>query len=106
MGRPAMGASGWQPVGVIDDYAKEKLHEALRWRRDALVWKLDGLSEYDIRRPLTATGTNLLGLVKHCAYSTARYLGEIFDRPRQRAAVGRPSSVERRALGHRTRDPQ
>ncbi len=81
MGRPAMGASGWQHVGVIDDYAKEKLHEALRWRRDALLWKLDGLSEYDIRRPLTPTGTNLLGLVKHCAYSTARYLGEIFDRP-------------------------
>jgi hypothetical protein len=76
-----MGASGWQPVGVIDEYAKEKLHDALRWNRDALVWKLDGLSEYDIRRPLTATGTNLLGLVKHCAYSAARYLGEVFDRP-------------------------
>ena len=30
------------------------------------MWKLDGLSEYDIRRPMTPTGTNLLGLVKHC----------------------------------------
>jgi hypothetical protein len=29
------------------------------------VWKLDGLSEYDARRPMTPTGTNLLGLVKH-----------------------------------------
>ncbi len=33
------------------------------------------------RRPLTQTGTNLLGLVKHKAYSDARYLGEIFGRP-------------------------
>ena len=38
--------------------------------REALVWKLDGLSEYDVRRPLTVTGTNLLGLVKHNAIGT------------------------------------
>ena len=50
---------------MIDEFAKEYLHDDLRWIREALVWKLDGLSEYDIRRPLTATGTNLLGLVKH-----------------------------------------
>jgi hypothetical protein len=43
--------------------------------------KLDGLSEFDIRRPLTSTGTNLLGLVKHCAIWDSRYLGEVFDRP-------------------------
>lgn len=43
--------------------------------------KLDGLSEYDVRRPLTGTGTNLLGLVKHLSISEARYLGEVFDRP-------------------------
>ena len=39
------------------------------------------LSEYDIRRPLTATGTNLLGLVKHMATWEARYFGEVFGRP-------------------------
>ncbi|MFF1422881.1 DUF664 domain-containing protein, partial [Streptomyces sp. NPDC058280] len=38
----------------------------------ALLWKLGGLSEYDARRPLTATGTNLLGLVKHVATVEAR----------------------------------
>lgn len=68
-------------VSVIDDFAKDYLHEELRFTRQALVWKLDGLSEYDVRRPLTATGTNLLGLVKHMATWEARYLGEIFDRP-------------------------
>ena len=43
--------------------------------------KLDGLSEYDVRRPLTSTGTNLLGLVKHCSTWDSRYLGEVFGRP-------------------------
>jgi hypothetical protein len=66
---------------MIDEFAKEYLHSELREIREALVWKLDGLSEYDVRRPLTATGTNLLGLVKHRAYSDARYLGEVFGRP-------------------------
>lgn len=45
------------------------------------MWKLDGLSDYDVRRPLTPTGTNLLGLVKHNAISDARYFGDVFDRP-------------------------
>ena len=66
---------------MIDEFAKEYLHDDLRWIREALVWKLDGLSEYDIRRPLTATGTNLLGLVKHSATWEARYFGEVFGRP-------------------------
>ena len=66
---------------MIDEFAKEYLHDELQWTREALVWKLDGLSEYDIRRPLTPTGTNLLGLVKHLATWEARYLGEIFNRP-------------------------
>ncbi|MEU8230093.1 DinB family protein [Actinoplanes sp. NPDC048967] len=63
------------------DAVKDTLLEELQFTRQALVWKLDGLSEYDIRRPLTVTGTNLLGLVKHMATWEARYLGEIFGRP-------------------------
>ncbi|KGN38904.1 DinB family protein [Knoellia aerolata] len=49
--------------------------------RGAVVWKLDGLSEYDVRRPLTPTGTNLLGLVKHLSGVEAGYLGECLGRP-------------------------
>ena len=66
---------------MIDEFAKQHLHRGLRRYREALLWKLDGLSEYDARRPLTATGTNLLGLVKHVATAEARYFGEVFDRP-------------------------
>jgi hypothetical protein len=66
---------------MIDEFAKGYLHDDLRWIREAMLWKLDGLSEYDIRRPLTYSGTNLLGLIKHLATSEARYFGEVFDRP-------------------------
>ncbi|NEB79107.1 DinB family protein [Streptomyces sp. SID14478] len=66
---------------MIDEFAKDHLHGRLRRDRKALLWKLDGLSEYDARRPLTATGTNLLGLVKHVATVEARYFGEVFGRP-------------------------
>lgn len=63
-----------------DDVIRVYLHRS----RDALIWKLDGLSEYDIRRPLTPTGTNLLGLIKHTASVTADYLGAVFGRPFER----------------------
>ena len=65
---------------MIDELAKDRLHERLRGVRAALLWKLDGLDEYDARRPLTATGTNLLGLVKHLSVSEALYFGDVFGR--------------------------
>ncbi|MFB7512114.1 DinB family protein [Streptomyces sp. NPDC056144] len=66
---------------MIDNIAKDTLYGRLHRDREALLWKIDGLSEYDVRRPLTATGTNLLGLVKHLANVEARYFGEVFGRP-------------------------
>jgi uncharacterized damage-inducible protein DinB len=60
---------------------KSDLHHYLKTAREALLWKLDGLSEYDIRRPLTPTGTNLLGLVKHVASVAFGYFGDTFGRP-------------------------
>ena len=59
---------------------KDELHSYLCGARETLVWKLDGLSEYDIRRPLTPTGTNLLGLVKHSTATHLGYFGEVFGR--------------------------
>ncbi len=61
--------------------AKQVLHKYLQNSREALLWKLDGTSEYDARRPLVPTGTNLLGLVKHVASIEAGYLGDTFGRP-------------------------
>ena len=60
---------------------KATLRRYLQIARDVLLWKLEGLSEYDVRRPLVPTGTNLLGLVKHVASVEAGYFGETFGRP-------------------------
>jgi hypothetical protein len=60
---------------------KEELHRKLQASRAALLSKLVDLSEYDRRRPMTPTGTNLLGLVKHLAGLEYGYLGESFGYP-------------------------
>lgn len=48
--------------------------------REALLWKLDGLSERELRLPRTPTGTNLLGIVKHCLNVEVGYFGPTFGR--------------------------
>jgi hypothetical protein len=60
---------------------KAELHRKLQASRAVLLAKLDDLSEYDRRRPMTGTGTNLLGLVKHLAGLEYAYLGESFGYP-------------------------
>jgi len=61
--------------------AKPDLQRYLQTAREAVLWKMDGLSEYDVRRPMTMTGTNLVGLVKHLASVEAGYFGATFGRP-------------------------
>ena len=76
---------------------KDDLQRYLQVARDAVVWKLDGLAEYDARRPLTPTGTNLLGLVKHLA-------GVEHGLLRRRPSAGRsrePALVRRRRRSER-----
>ena len=65
--------------GLTDD-----LRQYLQEGRDCVVRSLEGLPEYDARRPLVPSGSNLLGLVKHLTGIELGYLG---------ACVGRPSSV-------------
>jgi Protein of unknown function (DUF664) len=64
------------PPAIVDD-----LLRYLQQSRDGLVGALDGLGEYDVRRPMTPTGTNLLGLVKHVAGVELGYLGDCVGRP-------------------------
>jgi uncharacterized damage-inducible protein DinB len=66
---------------MVASEPKEDLLGYLRSARDGLLAKLDGLSPYDARRPMTPTATNLLGLVKHVAFVQAGYLGATFGRP-------------------------
>ena len=51
-----------------------------RLNRDVLH-KLEGLSEYQLRRPMTSTATNLLGVAFHLASLNAEYFGATFGRP-------------------------
>lgn len=60
---------------------KTELIAVLRQLNEEIPAKLAGLGEYDLRRPLTPTGTNLLGMVKHLAAVQAGYFGFVFGRP-------------------------
>jgi hypothetical protein len=60
---------------------KATLLAKLQQARAVMLLKVDGLGEYDLRRPMTPTGTNLLGLVKHLTGLEYGYLGDCFDRP-------------------------
>ncbi|MGA8046574.1 MAG: DinB family protein [Dermatophilaceae bacterium] len=63
------------------DPTKEVLLRYLQRGRESLLTKLDGVDEYDARRPVVPTGTNLLGIVKHVASVESGYLGDVFGRP-------------------------
>jgi hypothetical protein len=60
---------------------KESLQVSLDRHRDAVLWKLEGLDDADLRRTMTPSGTNLLGLVKHLAAVEYGWFCETFGRP-------------------------
>jgi uncharacterized damage-inducible protein DinB len=60
---------------------KHHLHFYLQLQREALLWKLEDLGERKARLPMTDTGSNLLGIVKHVASVESEYLGGVFGRP-------------------------
>jgi hypothetical protein len=57
------------------------LQHYLHQGRVGVLRGLEGLSDYDVRRPMTPTGTNLLGLVKHLAGVELGYLSRSVGRP-------------------------
>ncbi len=73
---------------------KTTLHRYLQSIRASLLHKLDGLGEYDLRRPLTPTGTNLLGLVKHLVGVEVGYFGTTFGRPVDELLFWAPGETE------------
>jgi len=84
---------------VAETDEKADLKEYLQEAREALLWKLDGLSEYDIRRPMTPTGTNLLGVVKHVASVELGYFSDTFGRPFGEKLAWEVSDEDLRRLG-------
>lgn len=70
-----------EPMPSAGDPLKGHLVRYLDTARDNVLWKLEGVSDYDLRRPLTPTGSNLLGITKHLAMVESGYLGVTFGRP-------------------------
>lgn len=62
------------------DGEKESLRAALDRHRDAVLWKLEGLSDDELRRQVTPSGTSLLGLVKHLGAVEYGWFCETFGR--------------------------
>jgi len=60
---------------------KEALYIALDRHRDAVLWKLAGLDDEQLRRPMTPSGTNLLGMLKHLAAVEYGWFCETFGEP-------------------------
>ncbi|HIV59202.1 MAG TPA: DinB family protein [Candidatus Stackebrandtia faecavium] len=63
------------------DHDKEDLQRYLQQLREAVIWKMEGLTQRQLRWPQTPSGTNLLGMVKHLSALEFGYLGMVFDRP-------------------------
>jgi uncharacterized damage-inducible protein DinB len=59
---------------------KEILRFSLDRHRDVVLWKIEGLDDEQLRRPMTPSGTNLLGLVKHLASVEYGWFCETFGR--------------------------
>ncbi|NUL47324.1 DinB family protein [Cellulosimicrobium funkei] len=60
---------------------KAVLHWHLKSARRNLRWKLEGLTERQLRTPVTPTGTNLLGIVKHVSSVEVEYFTDCFGQP-------------------------
>ena len=59
---------------------KESLHASLNRHRDVVLWKLEGLDDEQLRRPLVPSGTTMLGLVKHLGWVEYGWFCETFGR--------------------------
>ncbi len=60
---------------------KESLKVSLDRHRDAVLWKLEGLGDEQLRQPLVPSGTSLLGLAKHLAAVEYGWFCDTFGRP-------------------------
>ncbi|MET7402488.1 DinB family protein [Dactylosporangium sp. NPDC005572] len=85
---------------------KDVLHDSLRRHRDAVRWKVEGVDDEALRRPMTPSGTNLIGLVKHLASVESLWFCDAFGRPGETLPFDEadPDADMRAAPGERTED--
>ncbi len=73
-----MTESQREPVPRVDTGELDTALALLRFARESVVKKLEGLGDDDVRRELVPSGTNLLGLVQHLAASEWYWFGYTF----------------------------
>ena len=73
---------------------KETLYVALDRHRDVLLWKLEGLDDEQLRRPMTPSGTTVLGLLKHLAAVEYGWFCQTFGRPTEPRVEALDAAVE------------
>ena len=84
---------------------KTILLAALQSHREVMLWKLEGLSDKEIRRPMVPSGTNLLGLVKHLANAEYGWFCETFGRPTEPLTdISQDPEADMRAAGGEATD--
>jgi uncharacterized damage-inducible protein DinB len=75
---------------------KESLHASLERHRDVVLWKVAGLTDEQLRRPMTPSGTTLLGLVKHLAAVEYSWFRETFGRSMEPMPYGEDEDADLR----------
>jgi len=75
-----------RPEPPLAGTEKEMLVGFLDFLRATILWKADGLSDEELRRPHEPSGLTLLGLIKHLAYVERswfqrRFLGDDVEVP-------------------------
>lgn len=73
---------------------KQILSAFLDQQRDVVLWKLDGLTDDQLRQPVTPGGLYLLGLVKHLAGVEYYWLCDIFGRPAEQWSLAVSDDVQ------------
>ena len=68
-----------EPPSIGDE--RDTLAGFLDFQRATLLWKLEGLDDEQLRRPMVPSGTSLLGLVKHLAAVEYGWFCDTFGRP-------------------------
>ena len=73
---------------------KQILSEFLGQQYDVFLWKAEGLTDDQLRQPMTPSGMCLLALVKHVAGVGYYWLCEIFGRPTELSRFAWSDDVE------------
>jgi hypothetical protein len=66
---------------------KESLQASLNRHRDAVVWKLQGLDDTELRRAMLPSGNTLLGMVKHLATWEYIWICRTFGHPTEQLPI-------------------